>query len=198
MSSTQKALPWAMKFPDVSHYERGCDFAAMVKAGIRLCITKATEGAKNVDSLFGKYWPAMKLAGLKRFCYVFLLPNEAGSDILHFEDTTHLGSGDGQPIVDAEKNGLTASTVNAAMADLEARNLKPILYCSYAFWHDVLGSPSKWALWLADYNVSMPKMPTTVRMFAWQFAEDGTCPGVPHPCDVNVLLTSNLSEFLIP
>jgi GH25 family lysozyme M1 (1,4-beta-N-acetylmuramidase) len=191
-------MPTVKDFPDVSHFEPGCDFHAMAASGVTICVTKATQGTTNVDSLFHTYWPAMKAAGLKRFCYVYLMPNEAGADTQHFEDTAHLGSGDGQPIVDAEQNGLTAATVNAAMADLQARGFAPILYCSYAYWRDVLGKPTKWPLWCADYSAHMPVLPTTVNLFAWQFSDHGHCPGVPHPCDMNKWLGGVVARFLIP
>lgn len=185
-------------FPDVSHYEPGVDFVAMKAAGVQLCITKATQGLNNVDLLLDRYITEMKAAKIIWGDYCYLLPNEGVGDVKWYLQHAGLGSGTLQPIIDAEQNGLTKVTVQAALEFLQAQGYaRPILYCSLAYWRDVLGSPTTWDIWLAAYRDEMPYLGKDVKIFAWQHTDSGHCAGVPRACDMNVLV-GNLSDYIIP
>jgi GH25 family lysozyme M1 (1,4-beta-N-acetylmuramidase) len=87
------------------------------------------------------------------------------------------------------------------MHQLEAGGYKPILYCSLSYYRDVLGSPTRWPLWLAYYGAQMPTaLPPELVVFAWQRTDKGTCPGVSQPCDMNRVFYSSegLKKFMIP
>jgi lysozyme len=187
-------------FPDLSHWDRLTpDAFHQFKANNFPCvILKATQGNTNTDPTYTDYAHRTRTVGLLLGAYVFLTPGAAGPQIVHYESIAHLQPGDIQPIVDAEAAGLTKATTFAAMADLEAHGYKPILYASYAFWHDVLGAPTKWPLWLAAYRAVMPALPKAVTLFAWQYSESASCPGVVGNCDMNKFYAKDFSQFLIP
>lgn len=189
-------------FPDLSHWDDGdVSYHAIVAAGIQYVGLKATEGTANTDATYQDGYTRARSVGLGVLSYAYVLPGEGSGDIVHFESVAHLQSGDIQPVVDAEAAGLNFATTQAAMHQLEAAGYKPILYCSLAFFRDVLGSPTQWPLWLAAYRDQMPtNLPADVVLFAWQYTEKGTCPGIGARCDMNRVAWTDeeFKRFLIP
>ena len=182
--------------PDISHYETGIDFHAMRAGGIDRVICKATEGTGYTDPTYLDNYTRAKSVGLVVFAYVFLQPGNTTRQLSHFSDTTHLVPGDGQPIVDAETQGLGRSDTFQALRDLEMRGFRPILYASLSFWRDVLLSPLAWPLWLAAYRPDLPALPDGLTLFGWQHTDQGTCPGVPRPVDMSYYY-GDLNSYII-
>lgn len=186
-------------FPDLSHYEPEVQFHGVADGGVPLVIIKATEGDRYIDPDYADFAARIRSVSLILGAYVFEDAAPADAQIAHFLSAAHLQSGDLQPVVDAEKLGLTRQEVFDALHDLEARGFAPILYASVAFWRDVLGSPTAWWLWIAAYWGQMPAMPAGARVLAWQHTDAGICPGVARPCDMSYLLVpvADLPKFCI-
>lgn len=188
-------------FPDVSHFEDVASFHAIQKqGGCPLVITKATEGAHCDDPLYQSYAQrARSVPGLLFGAYVFLDAGPALPQTAHFFSTVHLQKGDLQPIVDAEQKGLTRLETFDALKDMERRGYRPILYCSLDFFVNILGSPTRWWLWLAAYRDTLPTLPPGVKLFAWQHTLAGTCPGIKGPVDMSYLYVpvADLPEFCV-
>ena len=171
-------------FPDLSHWDdKEVDYHAMYASGIRIIGLKATQGIKNTDPTYLAEYARAKSVGLSVISYVFIEPEEADGDIVHYDDIAHIGFGD-VACVDAEAQGLTAETTFAALDDMIDCGYQPVLYCSQSFYKDTLGSPTKYLLWLADYSGD-PPVPESVRLFARQYTDKGTCPGVTGECDMS-------------
>ena len=184
-------------FPDIYHGDHAVSFHDMAAAGIPLVILKATEGTAYTDPAFAARAARVRsVPGLALGAYAFLDARPGPPQAAHFLSAAHLQPGDLQPVVDAEKLGLTKAETFAALTDLEGRGYRPILYASLSFWRDVLGSPTRWALWLAAYCATLPALPDDVTLFAWQHSENSTCPGVVGPCDMSYAY-GNLSDYLI-
>ncbi len=186
-------------FPDISHFEPDVQFHD-IAAGCPLVITKCSEGTGYTDPTYQGFADrARTVPGLIFGSYVFEDAAPADAQIAHYLNAAHLQPGDLQPVVDAEKLGLTRQEVFDALHDLEARGYTPILYASVAFWRDVLGSPLYWWLWIAAYRSTLPAMPNGAKLFAWQHEDAGICPGVAHPCDMSYLYVplADLPKFCI-
>lgn len=183
-----KHIPTA-HFPDISHYTdpSDVDFHAVAAGGVPLVITKATEGNAYVDPTYAAFAQRIRSVPLILGAYCFLDVAPESPQISHFISVAHLRKGDLQPVIDAEAAGLGKMETFAAMADLEGRGYAPLLYCSLSFYNDVLGSPTRWWLWLAAYRATLPALPAGVRLFAWQHSSEGHCPGVARPCDMSYL-----------
>ena len=192
-------LPFTAHFPDLSHYEPVENFHAIAQGGVPLVIIKATEGTRCTDPDYADFAARIRSVPLTLGAYVFEDAAPADSQVDHFLSAAHLGSGDLQPVVDAEQLGLTRQETEDALHDLEARGYRPILYASVAFWRDVLGSPAAWWLWIAAYRDQMPAMPAGANVLAWQHTDAGNCPGVGQPCDMSYLLVpvADLPKFCI-
>lgn len=187
------------RFPDISHFSADVQFHDIKNAGCPLVITKCTEGAHYVDSTYQDFSQRIRSVGLLLGAFLYEDAAPEGPQVAHFFNTAHLQSGDIQPILDAEAAGLTKAETEGALEDLERRGYEPILYCNVSFYRDVLGSPTRWTLWIAGYNTALPTLPVGITLFAWQYSESGKCPGVSGPCDMNRLYIplAQLHNFLI-
>ena len=175
------------QFPDLSHYEPDVQFHEIAAGGAPLVITKATQGTGYVDPTYKDFAARIRSVGMILGAYVFLDVGPEAPQIAHFLSVAHLQAGDLQPVVDAEAQGLGKAETFAALRDLEGRGYRPILYASLSFFHDALGSPCDWWLWLAAYRDNLPTLPNGVKLFAWQHTDHATFPGVAHPCDASYL-----------
>lgn len=174
-----------IKFPDVSHYEPKIQFGELKASGVPCVITKATQGASNTDPTYADFIKRGRSVGLIMGAYTFLNPSDPAPQIEHFLATAKLQPGDLQPIVDAEATGLSRAQTVAAMRALEAKKYHPILYCSLAYFLNVLEAPDNWPLWLAAYRSVLPPLPKGVTLFAWQNTDSAVFAGVGSPCDGN-------------
>ena len=176
-------------FPDISHYTdpASIDFHAVANGGVPLVITKASQGSHYTDPTYAGFAQRIRSVPLILGAYCYLNVAPEGPQVAHFIDVAHLQKGDLQPVIDAEEAGLGKDETFAAMEDLEGRGFSPILYASRSFFTDVLGSPTKWWLWMAAYRATLPTLPVGVRLFAWQHADAASCPGIAHPVDMSYL-----------
>jgi len=192
-------LPTA-HFPDLSHFEPLVSFHDVQAGGCPLVITKCTEGTRYTDPTYPGFADRIRsVPGLLLGAFVFEDAQPEAPQIAHFLSTAHLRAGDLQPFLDAEALGLTRDETFGALDDLGRRGYRPILYCSLAFWRDVLLSPVRWWLWLAAYRDTVPGLPQGVKLWAWQHTDAGACPGVAELCDMSYLFVpvADLPSFCI-
>lgn len=187
--------------PDISHHNTLTDSAMhdMKAAGYPVVINKATQGGSNIDATFADRLARERSVGLIPGSYAFLDPNPSGiKQAQHYLKVAHLQKGDLQPIVDAESLGLTRTTFLQAMYTLEGQGYRPILYSYKSFWES-LGSPVRWPLWIAGYTKSMPSLPASAEVFAWQYTDKEQVAGVVGPCDCSKFFGTllDLKKYLI-
>jgi len=176
------------RFADLSHFEPEIDFHEYADGGCPLVITKCSEGRGYTDPTYAGFAErARTVPGLIFGSYVFIDAGDPAPQVAHYLSAAHLQKGDLQPVVDAERAGLTAAETFAALHQLEASGYRPIIYASLSFFNDVLGSPTQWWLWLAAYRSVLPTLPAGVRLLAWQFSDAATFAGIPKPCDGSYL-----------
>ena len=191
-------------WPDLSHWDDfDVSYHAMYEAGIRMVGLKATQAHGNVDPTYQEQYARIKSVGVDGdrmgvVSYAFIENNEAVADDAWFLSVAHLGSGD-IAAIDAEAQGLSKATTFAAMDYLLGKGIKTVLYCNRSFYQDVLGSPTQYVMWPADYSDDWT-LPDGVQIFARQYSETGACPGVTGTCDMNRVECSDadFKAFLIP
>ena len=182
-------------FPDLSHYEPDVDFHEVQAGGAPLVITKATQAAFT-DPTWADFAARIRSVGLVLGGFVYEEAAPEAAQIAHYFSAAHLQVGDLQPVLDAEAAGLTLAETVAALEDMANRGYRPILYCSLAFWNDVLGGINDYWIWLAAYRDALPDLPADTKLFAWQHTDCATFPGVAKPCDASYLYAP-LCGFLI-
>ena len=177
---------------DVSHYQGTVNWNAVKAAGIQFAFAKATEGSSNVDQQFSANWQGMAAAGLVRGTYHFFETNvDPVAQATHFLATLQaaggLQSGDIAPVVDIEAmsgsfNNQTLSNNLQAWLDQVAQSLgrTPIIYTSSGFWNSNMNAQfGTYPLWIANYGVSQPTLPTGWRSWTyWQYSQSGSVAGV--------------------
>ena len=194
---------------DVSHYQGTVDWQQVKAAGNQFAFAKATEGVTLLDPELATNWAGMKAAGLLRGAYHFFEPgDDAGQQATFFLGTVQFERGDLPPVLDVE-------TAPAAGEDLwrgvqtwleqveTATGMRPILYLNKSFANEN-GAPASLAaypLWLAQYEVELPTLPTGwTTWLLWQYSQSGTVAGVTGSVDLDQLNgpLSGLSALAMP
>lgn len=91
-------------------------------------------------------------------------------------------------VLDAEVPGLSAAWARAWLQAVEeATGRTPMLYCSWSFWSDVLGSMTDYPLWIAAYHNLGHDDPrdSVPNCRFWQYTDNAEVPGVGS-CDDSV------------
>lgn len=187
---------------DLSHYQTRAKIDwKKLKAKMSFVFIKATEGAHYDDPTFSANWRSARAAGIPRGAYHYFRPGESvQSQVDNFIDTVkQLELGDLPPVLDVENpkrwDGLSAKQsadmVVAWLTEVEKRlGMKPIIYASYFFIGDVLGSDPRlanWPLWMARYRTRNEASPKPFKHWTfWQFTETGTASGIVGPVDLDV------------
>ena len=186
---------------DVSHYQGTVDWSSVKNAEIVFAFAKATDGNTYTDPQFQINWQAMQLAGLVRGAYHFYeTTDDPTSQAQHFIATLGaLAANDLPPVVDIEAfKGNFGSASIAANLQIwldtvgQAVGCKPIIYTNTNFWNQyVSGDFSSYPLWIADYGVSQPKIPSTWKSWSfWQSSQSGSVAGVTGTVDMDVFAGS--------
>ncbi len=172
---------------DVSKYEGTVNWHSVAASGRRFAITRIGDGMGG-DVTFNPNWAGIKSAGMYRGAYQFFRPGDdpvAQANIV-ISKVGHLGPGDLPAILDAEvTDGVSAGTIVSRMktwlAKVEAGTGKrPLIYTSPGFWPS-LNNPdlSKYGLWVANWGVSCPRLPTHWNTWRfWQYSDHGNVPGI--------------------
>ncbi len=191
---------------DVSHHQGRIAWDAvkqMQEGKIRLgfAFIKATEGIQSKDPRFERNWRNTKQQGIHRGAYHYFLPDKSAKlQARHFIQQVRLSSGDVPPVLDVEETrGIPTPTVRKRVKEwLEIvrrhYGVKPIIYASPSFYHDVLGNDfNDYQLWVAHYvRKNQPRIGRD--WIFWQFSESGRVNGIRTKVDFNVFWGDS-SEF---
>lgn len=197
---------------DVSHHQGRIAWDAvkqMHEGDIRLgfAFIKATEGVQSNDPRFERNWRNARQQGIRRGAYHYFLPDKnAKLQANHFIQLVKLSKGDLPPVLDVEETrGMPASTIKKRVREwLEIvrrhYGVKPIIYASPSFYHDVLGDDfNDYKLWVAHYvRQNQPRIGRD--WVFWQFSESGRVNGIRAKVDFNVFRgdSTEFRKLLIP
>jgi GH25 family lysozyme M1 (1,4-beta-N-acetylmuramidase) len=186
---------------DVSSYQGTVNWTSVKNAGYVFGFAKATEGTTYTDADFKSNWKNMNSAGLIRGAYHYGHPSiSATEQAQYFVNAVNAAGGYDtantlQLVLDIEdSDGLSPSEVwtwvQDFMAEIESLTGKPgIIYTGYYFWVDDVGNPDNnlnCPLWIADYGVSSPLVPTAWSTWTfWQYSDTGSVPGVSGDVDLD-------------
>lgn len=173
-------------------------------AGKSFAFVRAAYGT-HADGAAAHNLAGARAAGLVCGLYHFFRqPLDTIAQIKTMIDAAHsagLHAGDLVPVLDVEDNpnydgnwnaANNASYIAALHQWLDALQTEfgkpPIIYTRASFW-DVLGDPggfNRYPLWVANYGVSYPKLPSGWASYAfWQYSESGTVDGAGGHVDLD-------------
>ncbi len=183
-----------LKGVDVSSYQGSINWSSARADGITFGFAKATEGETIADSTFAGNWAGMKAAGVVRGAYHFFHPNESATAQADFvlSKVGTLEAGDLPIVLDFEVlDGVSEATAVAdAVTFLQtvthATGKTAILYMSSGFLGGSYASLAPYTLWVANYGVSCPGLPSEwSRWSFWQNSDSGSVSGISGGTDVD-------------
>ena len=190
--------PASLKLADISHYDVITDWTAL-KNSIDGIYIKATEGVTYTDPQFVSFSQSAAKVKLPFGFYHYFWPRgNAENDRQQadfFYSTIKACKYELYPVLDVEEtNGQTAATISddvKAFCDEFKRlsGLQIIIYCSPNYADTYLGDRrfENFPLWIAHYNVAVPKNTVTWHNYVvWQYNSKITLPGVSGPIDGDV------------
>ena len=191
---------------DVSHYQGTVNWSSVKNAGITFAFAKATDGNTYTDPQFHTNWQAMQTAGILRGAYHFYETNDDPvTQAQNFiKAVGSLAANDLPPVVDIEifKGAYGSASVAANLQTWldtveKALGRKPMIYTNTNFWNTTINADfSKYPLWIAEYGVSQPKIPSSWKSWTfWQSSQSGSVAGVTGSVDTDVFAGS-ISDLL--
>ena len=198
MTQSTDSGPSQVRGLDLSHYQGTVDWNQVFQAGYSFAFIKATDGITYTDPMFQTNWNEASAAGLLRGAYHFFEPaDDAQQQAENFLNAVSLGAGDLPPVLDVESTSTSSQVSTSAIIDgvaawlqmvEEAAGLAPILYTNSGFWNRLdtqqFGS---YPLWIADYGVSSPTLPTGWTSWTfWQYSQSGQIPGIQTSVDLDL------------
>jgi len=180
---------------DVSAYQGTVDFTKVAAAGKGFVFLRLSSG-ENVDTRFVSNWNAVKAAGLVRGAYQYFWPARDVDVQIDTMVRTLRAAGftrdDLPPVLDLETlDGQPVATVVALakrwLARVEAElQVRPLVYTANFMSNVTSTHFSSYPLWVANYGVECPLMPTgwTDWVF-WQSTDTGRVDGVTGNCDLD-------------
>lgn len=167
---------------DVSHNNGKIDWLKLKSMGFTFCFIKATQGITFVDPMFEENWTLAGESGFLRGAYHFFTPNQdpySQANLFMKTLSTCKTPAELPAVLDFESRGqaVPAQTqIDYALnwlVSIEKMTKKiPIIYTGYYFMSE-LGNPpmfSSYPLWVADYEVEVPKIPMPWHDWSfWQY-----------------------------
>ncbi len=197
---------------DISHYQERINWeklrnATIAGAPVRFVFIKATEGVKLLDDNFNDNFYLSRQNALIRGAYHFFVPGaNARQQAEFYLHQVHLEPGDLAPVLDVEKIGNLSPQqlrrdVKTWLDIVEHKyGVKPILYTSYKFKLDYLGTPEfdAYPYWIAHYYVD--KLEYKGQWAFWQHTDCGKVAGIQGFVDCNIFNgnLSDLMQFTLP
>jgi GH25 family lysozyme M1 (1,4-beta-N-acetylmuramidase) len=185
---------------DVSVYQGAINWTNVKNAGISFVIIRAGHGGTTgVDTNFATNWAGAKSVGLVRGAYWYVVPSaspslsaNAASVATAFVNTVKPRKGDLQLAIDFEDNGGlskadTQTWLQACVTQVRTLTHRPpLIYCSPGLWNQYMPSNATsmgCPLWVANWGVSSPTLPTAWTTYAfWQYSDTGNVGGL-NPVD---------------
>jgi lysozyme len=190
MSSNQQASGI-----DVSHFQGDVDWPTVKATGVSFAFAKATESTGTVDPMFKTNWQAMKDAGILRGAYHFFHPEkDATAQANNFIQTVGpLAPEDLPPVLDLEiTDGATGSAIVQGVETWltlvsQQMGRVPMIYVTASYWNEYMtGDFSNYLLWVANYDVSKPKLPNGWSDWNfWQHSKSGSVNGISGDVDLD-------------
>lgn len=185
---------------DVSHFQQNVDWEEVRKAGITFVYSKATQGTSNVDPKYKRNREETHANGFHHGPYHFYVPShDPIQQAEFFVKTVQFMEKDMMPpVLDLEMIPQIPvkqyqKDVLAWLKKVEADlGVKPIVYTYYPFGNQYLNNPefADYHLWIAEYGVSAPKIPTAWKdkgWLMWQRSERGKIEGAVGNVDHDLL-----------
>lgn len=164
---------------DISHFQGNINWQAFTKNQFEFVFVKATGGETFIDPKFSSNWHALRTTNLARGAYhFFYASDDAKKQAEHFLTTIgKLKPTDLPPVLDVEiTDHSDAQTIlNGVLTWLETiedeTERLPIIYSGISFAKQYLTDErlSKYPLWIADYNKTLPPLPEPWQKQGWQF-----------------------------
>jgi len=182
-----------LKGIDVSKYQGDIDFTKIKAAGISYVFVRASEGNTYQDANFKTNFNNAKAAGLTVSAYHFYESNDApDTQLKNFTNIVTLSPGDLPPVVDIEKLHMQddddlMKNLMTYLTGLETHyGVKPIIYTGLNFANQYVTQFSEYPLWLAEYEVSSPTVPSGWKDWTfWQYSQAGSVDGIVGDVDVD-------------
>ena len=196
---------------DISHHQGDIDWERLKsQPNVRFVIMKATEGGDHRDRKFAGNWQAAKDAGIIRGAYHFFTFCRPGAEQADNVLATVPTEADALPLaLDLEFTGNCGKvpTLDELSTEISAFNARlgtrypgqPVFYMNEAFFEQYFkGNETRFPphlLWIRNIG----RRPDCSRWSIWQFADDGTVPGIGGPVDLNALCPeSALAPYFMP
>lgn len=183
MVDTSKPTVAVISGVDVSHHNGAFDWEKCKAQGNQFAFIKATEGVTYVDPQFQRNWNYAEKAGLLVGAYHFFRSNQdAMAQATHFLKTVGSLAGRLPAVLDWEtEDGMTEQQqMTKALLWLKVvednTGKRPIIYSGSSFLreHGLPVEFTKYALWVAHYGVSRPKIPPPWPDYTfWQYTDAG-------------------------
>ena len=176
---------------DVSHYQLEIDWAAVAASGIKFAYIKATEGTSYCDPNFHANAFSAHDAGILVGAYHFLtktarFPNTVNAQVAWFRKMLVDCPVDLPPALDVEE-AVNPADVLAWLDGIDSPT-NAVLYCNLAYARMLTAACpdlTDHALWIAEYDVTTPRITPWDRWTFWQHAEGGRVPGISTPVDLD-------------
>jgi lysozyme len=200
---TACATGQTLKGVDVSHWDGTVNWTQVKAAGITFAFAKATESDNDLDDTFAANWAGMKAAGIVRGAYHFFDPAVSATTQANYVLGTvgTLQAGDLPIVLDFEQlNGVSEATAVADAVTFlktvtQATGKTAILYMSADFLSGSYPALEPYTLWVANYGVSCPGMPSEWSTWSfWQDSDSGSVGGISDAVDVD-LFNGSLSAL---
>lgn len=172
------------------------DFHALVAAGVKGVLLKASQGETGVDPRYASYRTRAASVGLLVGAYHFYDPlGDPVKQANHFLAVALPAKGDILPALDSETDGphVGPNTWACAQAIKTRLGKMPQLYAGDSFFQTRLKAyfgAGQCPLWIARYSSHKPV--TTCAM--WQFSESVRIPQEPNPLDADIYF-GTLADF---
>ena len=178
---------------DVSKWDGSIDWNAVKSSGKAFAFIRVSDGTNYPDATFTTNWKNAKAAGVYRGVYQYFEANQdptAQAQLL----LNALGSDLGElpAVVDVEvTDGESASTIRSRLDTWssvvsQGTGRTPIVYVSPGFWPSVGGGKESDDLWVANWGVSCPSLPSAWSSWVfWQYSSTGSVPGIGSAVDLS-------------
>lgn len=187
---------------DVSHWQGTINWNSVYAAGKVFAFTKATEGVTYNDPTMITNMTGAKNAGVFIGPYHFARPdnNTAVAEAQHFLERAgaYMTNGYLRPVLDLETGAelYTVSEFSQWVVDFMTRiksttGITPIIYIGrYARQGEVNSTVTQYPMWVAHWTYDPVNTNPNTGIFPtwafWQYADNGTVPGVSGACDLDV------------
>ncbi|HEY9778389.1 MAG TPA: glycoside hydrolase family 25 protein [Planktothrix sp.] len=196
---------------DVSSYQGVIDWKTL-SGNAEFVIIRATDGAHFVDKYFATNWQAARDNNIPRGAYHFFRPTQdIDEQVQNFVSAVGALKSDDLGVVldlEAPENWATieeSKRVGLAVQWLDgveqALGVTPMIYLSPNFVAGTLGAAAapvlaKYPLWIANYNVSQPTIPSPWSTYVfWQYSDTGRLSGINGDVDLDVASATSLADM---